>query len=95
MRYVRPTRASVSRMGCNVHTASSTKQAKGGNMVKMVKILICCCCGKEHEQRDRATDPWEGRMDGYCNDCSDCRCDTSAGMEAGCPNDPISQLNKV
>lgn len=34
-----------------------------------------CHCGRPVEPRD--PDPWEGRMDDYCEDCATCRCDTS------------------
>lgn len=34
---------------------------------------IRCHCGREVEPRD--PDPWEGRMDGYCEACATARCD--------------------
>ena len=34
---------------------------------------IRCHCGREVEPRE--PDPWEGRMDAYCDDCATARCD--------------------
>lgn len=37
----------------------------------------CGCCGALIEPRD--PDPWEGRLDGYCEDCALARCDAYPG----------------
>ncbi len=42
----------------------------------------CWCCQKPHKQRGD-NDPWEGRLDGYCDDCATARCDAYPGE---CPN---------
>ncbi len=38
----------------------------------------CGCCGKQHERRGEG-DPWEGRLDGWCDDCALARCDARPG----------------
>lgn len=53
-------------------------------MAVMTQIqLICWCCGNAYEPRDPATDPWNGRLDGYCEFCADNRCDHDP---TNCPN---------
>jgi hypothetical protein len=37
----------------------------------------CWCCGVIHPIRERESDPWDGRLNGYCDDCALARCDTS------------------
>lgn len=39
--------------------------------------LACYCCG--HPAPDRDPDQWEGRLDGYCEDCATARCDAFPG----------------
>jgi hypothetical protein len=34
----------------------------------------CVCCGKDSTRRQQP-DPWEGRLDGYCDECATARCD--------------------
>mgnify|MGYP001559815625 CR=1 FL=1 len=34
----------------------------------------CWCCGVPAPNR-APWDPWEGRLDGYCDDCAEARCD--------------------
>lgn len=43
----------------------------------------CWCCGNDTTRRNG--DPWEGRMEGYCDDCSLARCDAFPG---DCPITP-------
>ena len=57
-----------------------------------------CHCGADATRRE-LPDPWEGRMDGYCDDCSWARCDTSYSV---CPatvrqpaSEPASELVDV
>lgn len=37
----------------------------------------CSCCGVSKDERD--PDPWEGRMDDYCETCCLARCDAYPG----------------
>lgn len=37
----------------------------------------CCCCGKPAPKR--TPDPWQGRMDAYCEGCAETRCDAYPG----------------
>jgi hypothetical protein len=39
----------------------------------------CLCCGAPAYPRAAADDPWDGRMDGYCDDCAAARCDAYPG----------------
>jgi hypothetical protein len=45
----------------------------------------CACCGKPITPRD--PDPWDGRLDAYCEDCAHTRCDAYPGS---CRSDPAS-----
>lgn len=42
--------------------------------------MICCCCQKKERKRDKRTDEWQGRLDGYCTDCASMRCDREAEL---------------
>lgn len=42
----------------------------------------CCCCGLEIVDR-RGNDPWEGRLDDYCEGCALARCDAYPGACKG------------
>lgn len=39
---------------------------------------VCWCCDGPYVARGDA-DPWEGRLDGYCEDCALARCDAYPG----------------
>lgn len=43
------------------------------NSGESVNAATRCHCGREVIPRD--PDPWERRMDGYCDDCASNRCD--------------------
>lgn len=47
-----------------------------------VKVTQCFCCGKKHPWRLQS-DPWNGRLNGYCEDCATNRCDCYPDE---CPN---------
>lgn len=39
----------------------------------------CACCGEVLEYREYEEDPWEGRLDSYCENCAWMRCDAFPG----------------
>lgn len=52
----------------------------------------CGCCGRD-ATRKRLPDPWEGRLDGYCDECALTRCDAYPG---DCPVvDTITELDRI
>jgi hypothetical protein len=54
----------------------------------MESNTICHCCGRPVEPRD--PDPWEGRLDGYCEDCALNRCDAYPDQ---CPVPPLTDVD--
>lgn len=42
-------------------------------------VPLCACCREVYEYRHPDHDPWQGRMDAYCLDCSHARCDAYPG----------------
>ena len=52
---------------------SETAQARVRPVPHQPSAAMVCHCGRTVEPRD--PDPWEGRMDDYCEDCAINRCD--------------------
>lgn len=60
-------------------------------MSKAVELIECWCCNLPHQLRDPLNDPWQGRLDGYCEECAINRCD--AYLE-DCPNRNLRQRGR-
>lgn len=53
--------------------------------------MKCYCCLREVKARQ--PDPWEGRLDGYCEDCALARCDAFPG-ECGLPRQLSEEVRR-
>ena len=51
----------------------------------------CWCCGEVAPLRGK-DDPWEGRLDGYCEVCATARCDTYPGAHGSTITDLVVGL---
>lgn len=56
--------------------AQSTGTPHGSTNVESAASEACWCCGEPAPIRGEG-DPWESRLDGYCESCATTRCDTT------------------